>query len=34
MQSAGAYAIVNSLKNNSESALIEIELSVSHCMTV
>ena len=29
MQSAGAYAIVNSMKNNPESAIVEIELSVS-----
>ena len=28
MQSPGAYAIVNAMKNNPESTLIEIELTV------
>ena len=28
MQSPGAYALVNAMKNNPETALIEIELTV------
>ena len=28
MQSPGAYALVNAMKNNPESTLVEIELTV------
>lgn len=28
MQSPGAYAIVNAMKNNPESTLVEVELTV------